>query len=255
LEVFYIQGLSKDKIKEILKLETLETLKFEKVKKLGVLKAESDTLGEIYLQGGSWKRTLYVDEEGKIIKRATATGSFELGTLDAGEFTLFILAVLALFFLSFFIALIGTWIIGNLFTLGAYRYRENRYILYVRIPKDREEKALRTLENIISKIIKSGGCVKFEDPKKFSDELISKSESLMGKYKLFNRGKTIISGALMFALILEGIKYLGDYFYLYTIPSDLAWLAWRYPLIIVSLIGLALLIIGEMKIRDVCSNF
>lgn len=264
--VLYIQGIPKNKLLDIIKMETLEDIKFKKAKIFKMSSADSETLGTLFLQEGSWDRKLFVDKEGNLITKSSGgAGPFELSFLDmsGGEgIIVVILAIIAVFFVSFFIALIGAWIVGNMFTLGAYRWRKNKYILYVIPPKTtdditRNRKIVQVIQRIAEKILNEGGLVKFDNPEEVPEDILLRSQKLKLGYTLFNGGRYTITTAIMFALFFETMKYIIDYFsnsYI-TISSEVAWIVWRYPLIIISLAGLLLLMIGEIKIRRAHSSF
>ncbi|MGQ4834395.1 MAG: hypothetical protein ACP6IS_10940 [Candidatus Asgardarchaeia archaeon] len=247
----YIQGIPKEKLQEIIQLETLENIKFRKVRELGVFKADSDKLGELYLQKG-FNKSIY--EENGVIKKKRSSwniGGFE--AIDA-EALLIFLAILVIFFIGYVIALLGAWIIGNLFTLGSYRYRRHKFILYVKPPniENVDYNAItKTLERISREIFKQGGYVKFESTEGISEDILEKSQDLLGKYNWFNRGEKLIQASLVIAVIFEGAKFLLEHFssYQIQITSETAWFLWRIPALIFALIGLILMVVSEIKIR------
>ncbi|MGQ4833784.1 MAG: hypothetical protein ACP6IS_07800 [Candidatus Asgardarchaeia archaeon] len=251
MELVYIQGIPQKEIEELIRLETFENITFSKDPSLKVLRAHSDVLGELYLQG-SWDKKLVMSKEGKIIRTAGEFPVFDV----SGEGGLIVLAILALFLLGYIIALVGLWIIGNLFTFGAYRWRKNKYILYIELPKDEQQKnkAIRIIQRINDAIIRRGGYVKTENQNLILDETIAKGKRLYKGYKWFNAGRYILSAVIVLASILEGGKLILEHYMNYAISSETAWLFWRYPLIAFALLGLFLLVFGELKIRNTISS-
>ena len=122
----------------------------------------------------------------------------------------------------------------------------------------RNRKIVQVIQRIAEKILNEGGLVKFDNIEEVPEDILLRSQKLKLGYTLFNGGRYTITTAIMFALFFETMKYIIDYFlnsYNITIPSEVAWIVWRYPLIIISLTGLLLLMIGEIKIRRTHSSF
>lgn len=175
---------------------------------------------------------------------------FDLPHIIDGEAALILIILIFLTLIFYAIAVLVVWIVGTIFTLGAYHIRIKKYIIEIEEDPKQQKSVEKFINRLISEILKSRGNALVYSYEGIPKEITRSIVAMDKNYRLFFIGRLILNLTIVIIGVIEATKLIIQYFGILTISSETAWLFWRVPGLIFGLIGLGILLISELKIRN-----
>ncbi|MCD6515097.1 MAG: hypothetical protein J7L07_09265 [Candidatus Odinarchaeota archaeon] len=248
-KTIYIQGISRERILELIKRSTDYFVSYTRYHKR--TSGTINSIGTFYLLKVGWTTTSYYKKKNKGTNRSEGWSSLihVFDAIHGIEITTILLLVVFSFMAIFLMSLAIVWIIGTVFTFGSYRYRKDKYILEI-VGEDYEK--IKSFTNrLIKNIVREHGFITPIHQDDVDKNVYIMVKELEKSYRYFNKGRLILEIAVFFGLVCELIKFAVEFSNIYTFPSEIVWYLWRFPTLLIALIGLIIMIIGETKIRKV----
>ena len=239
--LIFIQGLNRSTIERL--ILDVSDYKAEKIKEdKRSVEYKIGPTAEVTIRKINWNKVGPLD---KVTKPKSGFDIPHIGSGGGEE--LIVIAIILLIILTYAVALLAVWIVGTIFTLGKYRQRVMKYIIEIKFVD--KQKAKTFANNLIERLLKNGTRVKTYNLDIDDSAISTKMNTLEHNYSIFNKGENILKGAIIYFSVFEIPRYILEHYYSYHIASEIQWFLWRYPSLVMGLIGLSIMLIGELRIR------